>query len=53
MSMCDLGKANDRTSMEAEANQRGKQKQTIKPLTEKTIRVQHSSDSLSGYIGFG
>ena len=35
MSMCDLGKANNCTLMEAEANQQGKQKQTIKPLTKK------------------
>ena len=40
--MCDLGKANDRTSMEAEANRRGKQKQTFKLLTKKTIRAQHT-----------
>ena len=48
MSMCDLGKANDRTSMEAEANRRGKQKQTFKLLTKKTIQAQHTIQQLYG-----
>ena len=47
MSICDLGKANNHTSMEAEANQWGKQKQSINPLTKKTIWVQHTIQQLS------
>ena len=48
MSMCDLGKANNRTSMEAEANQRGKQKQTFRLLTKRPYKhnntTQHEGD---------